>query len=219
MSFNLGFEKAKTMPIENYIAFVIATIIMLLIPGPSVIMAVGQAVTHGKKAVWPTATGVVTGDFVAMTLSMLGVGTVLLASSTAFSIIKWIGIVYLMYLGIKMLLSRGTDSFANGTSDAPLKAASKMYRDAFIVTLFNPKGIVFFIAFVPQFISPDDSFFWQSAICIVTFLTLALANIWLYASFAAKARENFQNPNITKWADRTGGSLLIGAGVFSAVRT
>lgn len=207
------------MPIENYVAFIIATIVMLLIPGPSVIMAVGQAVAHGKKAVWPTATGVVSGDFVAMTLSMLGVGTVLLASSMAFAIIKWIGIAYLMYLGVKMLISRGIDSFANGTSDLPLKPASKMYRDAFIVTLFNPKGIIFFIAFVPQFISPNTNFFGQAAICIVTFLILALANIWLYASFAARARDNFQNPNITKWADRAGGSMLIGAGIFSAVKT
>ena len=111
------------MPLENYLAFIIATIIMLLIPGPSVIMAVGQAIAYGRKAVMPTALGVVSGDFIAMSLSMLGVGTVLLASSMAFAVIKWVGVAYLIYLGVRTLMSAGTTSLANSTMRMAFLAA------------------------------------------------------------------------------------------------
>lgn len=207
------------MPIDTYIAFVIASIIVLIIPGPSVIMAVGQALSHGQRAVIPTVAGVAVGDLIATSLSMLGVGTVLLASSTAFLAIKWLGVFYLIYIGISMLRSTGKSTSPNDLATRALKHPSKMFLDAMIVTALNPKGIIFFIAFVPQFISPGGSFFQQAAICIVTFLTLAVMNMWLYTSFAARARTGFQNPKLLKWAERTGGSLLISAGIFSAVKT
>lgn len=207
------------MPIENYVTFVIASIIVLIIPGPSIIMAVGQAIAHGKRAVTPTVWGVVTGDLIATTLSMLGVGTILLASSEAFLIIKWAGVAYLIYIGLSMIRNSGK-SADNQTKEADhLKSPKKMFRDALIVTALNPKGIIFFIAFVPQFISSEISFLPQAAICIATFLVLAFANMWLYTAFAARARKGIQNPNVIKWAERTGGSLLISAGVLSAAKT
>ncbi|MEP2981022.1 MAG: LysE family translocator [Lentilitoribacter sp.] len=207
------------MPIENYVAFVIASIIVLIIPGPSIIMAVGQAIAHGKRAVAPTVWGVVAGDAIATTLSMLGVGTILLASSEAFQIIKWAGVIYLIYIGILMIRNAGKAETSDTQSADQLKSPQKMFQQALIVTAINPKGIIFFIAFVPQFISPTSSFLPQAAICITTFLVLAFVNMWLYTAFAAHARQGMQNPSVLKWAERMGGSLLISAGVLSAAKT
>ena len=207
------------MPIENYLAFVIASMVVLTIPGPSIIMAVGQAIAHGQRAVAPTVWGVVAGDFIATTLSMLGVGTILLASSEAFQIIKWAGVIYLIYIGISMIKNAGKSAGEQTSKVERLKSPQKMFREALIVTALNPKGIIFFIAFVPQFISPSMSFMPQATICIATFLVLAFINMWLYTAFAARARKGMQNPNVIKWAERTGGSLLISAGVLSAAKT
>jgi threonine/homoserine/homoserine lactone efflux protein len=115
------------MPIENYIAFVIASIIVLIIPGPSIIMAVGQAIAHGKRAVAPTVWGVVAGDLIATTLSMLGVGTILLASSEAFQIIKWAGVIYLIYIGISMIRNAGKAEASETQSVNQLKSPKKCF--------------------------------------------------------------------------------------------
>lgn len=206
------------MPIENYLAFVLATLIVLIIPGPSVIMAVGQAIAHGRRAVLPTVLGVGVGDLIATTLSMVGVGTILLASSFAFNIIKWLGVIYLIYIGISMWRASNAQTAGSDFQVGKLKSPAKMFSNAMIVTALNPKGIIFFIAFVPQFISAEHSFLTQATICILTFLVLAVVNMWIYTAFAARAREGLQNPKVLKWAERTGGSLLISAGIFSALK-
>lgn len=206
------------VPIENYLAFILATIIVLIIPGPSVIMAVGQAIARGRCAVVPTVLGVAAGDLIATSLSMVGVGTILLTSSFAFNIIKWVGVIYLIYIGISMWRASNVQTAGSEHNVGTLKSPIKMFSNAMIVTALNPKGIIFFIAFVPQFISAEHSFFTQAAICIVTFLVLAVLNMWIYTVFAARAREGMQNPKILKWAERTGGSILISAGVFSALK-
>ena len=90
------------MSLEMWITYIFATTLILIIPGPTIILVVSQAVTHGRKAVVPLATGVVFGDFTAMTLSLLGLGAIMTASAGLFTIFKWIGALYLMFLGIKM---------------------------------------------------------------------------------------------------------------------
>ncbi len=85
-----------------WITYVIATTLILTIPGPTIILVVSQAVTHGRKSVVPLVAGVVFGDFTAMTLSLLGLGTIMASSATLFMVFKWIGALYLIYLGINL---------------------------------------------------------------------------------------------------------------------
>ena len=202
------------MSLEMWIAFVIAATILMVIPGPTIILVISQAIAYGRRALIPLVFGVVLGDFTAMSLSLLGLGAILATSAEAFFVLKWIGAIYLIYLGIKHWRSNSEGrkiSFATaGVSNRSL------FKNAFVVTALNPKGIVFFVAFLPQFISPIGHAAPQFLILGATFLLLAAINATLYAVFAGHLGETVQNSRARRWFNRCAGSALIGAGVFTA---
>lgn len=162
----------------------------------------------------PLSWGSVSGDLVAATLSIIGVGTVLAASATAFTVIKWIGAGYLIWIGIKMWRSPVTPLELDETA-AQTGSSWPVFRDAFLVTLFNPKGIVFFIAFVPQFISTSQAFAPQAAVLIVVFVALSMINAAAYALLAGYARQWIRQPSILRSATRLGAAFLVSAGIAS----
>ena len=90
------------MPIETWLAFVAASAVLLVIPGPTILLVVSYALGQGRRVALPVAAGVALGDFTAMTLSMLGLGALLATSATLFTVLKWIGAGYLIWLGIKL---------------------------------------------------------------------------------------------------------------------
>ena len=90
------------MSIEIWIAFTLAAMVVLIVPGPTIILVISQAIAHGRRAVVPLTAGVTLGDFTAMTVSLLGLGAILASSAALFSMLKWIGAAYLIYLGIKL---------------------------------------------------------------------------------------------------------------------
>src|SRR5689334_18857256 len=156
-----------------WLAFVAASSILLIIPGPTVLLVVSYALGQGWRTALPMAIGVALGDFTAMTLSMLGVGALLAASASVFTILKWIGAAYLVWLGIKLWRAGG------GLAAEPRKSAAssaKMLGHAWLVTALNPKSLTFFVAFLPQFLNPHAGFASQMAIFETTFLILAFAN-------------------------------------------
>lgn len=199
---------------ELWIPFVIASTIILIIPGPTIILVVSQAVTHGRRSVLPLATGVVLGDFTAMTLSLLGLGAVMTASATLFTLFKWVGAIYLIYLGISHWRANPEKGSANGPPEN--ESQRSLFRQSFIVTALNPKSIAFFVAFLPQFISPNSPALGQIFILGGTFLILALINAALYAIFAGQLRETIKRAGVRRWLNRCGGSALIGAGILTA---
>jgi threonine/homoserine/homoserine lactone efflux protein len=198
------------MSIDAFLAFAAATMILLVIPGPTILLVVSYALGQGWRAAVPLAIGVALGDFTAMTLSLFGVGALLQASATLFTVLKWIGAAYLIYLGLKLFRASGTLDVAPVT-DA--KSSLKMMGHAWIVTALNPKSITFFVAFVPQFVNHDAPFAPQALIMVATFVVLAFVNAFGYAFIAARARTTFANPTAIKIFNRTGGTLLMGAGV------
>jgi len=202
------------MSVDVWITFAIAAEIILVIPGPTILLVVSQAIAHGRWSVMPLVAGVLLGDFTAMTLSMLGLGAVLAASATLFAVLKWIGAGYLIYLGIRLWRTAPAPA-----SDATAKAATtggKLFQSAFIVTALNPKSIAFFVAFLPQFVNPAAPLPIQLTILGTTFLVMATVNAALYAVFAGELRDTMKSPRVRRWFDRIGGSALIGAGVFTA---
>ena len=177
-------------------------------------MVVSQAVAHGRKSVVPLAAGVVFGDFTAMTLSLLGLGAIMSTSATLFTLSKWIGALYLFYLGINLWRANPKNgSIQNEKEDI---SPHSFFKNSFIVTALNPKGIAFFVAFLPQFISPYEPVFKQLLLLGGTFLFLALVNAALYALFASQLREAIGKRSVRKWFNRCGGTALIGAGIFTA---
>ncbi|MFN3686840.1 LysE family translocator [Salinarimonas sp.] len=206
------------MSFEIWVAFTIASTILVVIPGPTVLLVVSYALGQGFRVAMPMAIGVALGDFTAMTLSLIGVGALLAASATLFTIVKWIGAAYLVYLGIRLWRAGG-----GGARLEPRNAASRparMLAHAWIVTTLNPKSIVFFVAFLPQFLDPAGDFLTQVLVFQATFLVLAFANAFAYALLAARARRLAERPSAMALVNRIGGAALVGAGVASvAVRT
>lgn len=201
------------MSVEVWITFVAASTILLIIPGPTVLLVVSYALGQGWRAALPMAVGVALGDFTAMTLSMLGVGALLATSAGLFTALKWLGAAYLIWLGVKLWRAGGTLEAEPRTDRA---SAAKMLGHAWLVTALNPKSITFFVAFLPQFLNPELSFVTQMLIFETTFLVLPFANALVYAVVASRARRLAGNPRAISWFNRAGGTLLIGAGLATA---
>jgi threonine/homoserine/homoserine lactone efflux protein len=200
------------MPIETWLAFVAASAVLLLIPGPTILLVVSYALGQGRKVAFPVAAGVALGDFTAMTLSMLGVGALLSASATLFAALKWIGAAYLVWLGIKLFRAGGK---VGVTASGDAAGTGRMIAHAWLVTALNPKSLTFFIAFLPQFLDPAGDFLAQTLIFESTFLVLAAANAFGYALVATRARRALGRPSLLAWVNRAGGSVLVGAGVMT----
>src|SRR5688500_13741889 len=139
------------MTFESCAAFTAASALLLIIPGPTVLLVVSYALGQGWRTVLPMTVGVALGDFTAMTLSMLGLGALLATSATLFTALKWIGAAYLIWLGIKLWRAGGAMQATPRTDKA---SALTMVAHAWIVTALNPKSITFFVAFLPQFLDP-----------------------------------------------------------------
>lgn len=200
------------MSLDLWLAFVAASTALLLIPGPTVLLVLSYALSKGRSVAVASAAGVAVGDLVAMTASLLGLGALVMASATAFSILKWIGAVYLVWLGIKLIRSAPS----RGLTPARDVTANGVFGHAATVTALNPKSIAFFIAFVPQFIQPDDPLLLQFAILIATFVALAALNALAYALLADRLRHMISRPSVLTWITRAGGVTLIGMGVLTA---
>ncbi|KTR07062.1 lysine transporter LysE [Aureimonas ureilytica] len=208
------------MSLEHWLAFAAASAVLLAIPGPTLLLVVSYALSHGRRIATATVAGVALGDFTAMTASMLGLGALLATSATLFTTLKWMGAAYLVYLGIKLwrapVRSLGTEEGGEGEASAGRERPLCIFLHTYVVTALNPKGLVFFVAFLPQFLDTARPLLPQLAIFEATFLVLATLNAALYALLASAARSSIRKPNVQRWVNRTGGSFMIGAGVLAA---
>ncbi len=194
----------------SWVAFAGASAVLVLIPGPTVLLVVSYALGQGWRTTLPMAIGVALGDFTAMTLSLAGLGAVLAASATVFTAVKWIGAAYLVWLGIKLWRAGG---LADATPRTDRSGALRMLAHAWLVTALNPKGIIFFVAFLPQFLDRSAPFLPQMLVFGATFIVLAFANVIGYALLASRARRAIRRPGVLSLVNKVGGGLLIGAGV------
>jgi threonine/homoserine/homoserine lactone efflux protein len=201
------------MSFEHWLAFSAASAILLAIPGPTILLVISYALGHGRKVAFATVAGVTLGDFTAMTASMLGLGALLAASAMVFTVLKWVGAAYLVYLGIK--LWRAPVAEEGEPVAPPRERPGRIFAHTYVVTALNPKSIIFFVAFLPQFLDPHGPVALQLAIFEATFLVLATVNASLYALLAAMARRQIRKPAVQRIVNRTGGSLMIGAGALA----
>ena len=202
------------MPLELWLAYVATSAVVLAIPGPTILLVLSYSIAHGRKSTLPVVAGVALGDSVAITLSLIGLGTLLAASAFWFTIIKWMGGLYLIYLGLR-LLRGATKPMQLQASQGQRTSPRKLFSNAFIVTALNPKSIVFFIALLPQFISPAHPAVPQLWILGISFVVLATIGATSYALFAASIRRFLASPRAQKAYSYVGGGLLCGAGVWA----
>jgi len=198
------------MPLENWLAYTFVTATFLLIPGPTILLVISYSLIRGRQAIFALLLGVGLGDIVAMIFSFIGVGLLLQTFSIAFQFLKWIGAAYLIWLGIRMLSSSSESLEMSKKIDN--KEWHAIMANAFVITALNPKSIVFFLAFLPQFINSEKPFITQSLILGSTFLVLAIISVLFYSLLASFTGQQMQLSHIHRWTNRIGGCLLIGAG-------
>ncbi|MBB5691365.1 LysE family translocator [Roseomonas alkaliterrae] len=198
------------MALDTWLAFLAATAVMLAIPGPTILLVIGQSLGAGRRAALPLVAGVALGDLTAMTLSLAGLGALLAASATLFTVLKFAGAAYLVWLGLR-LWRAPVEAGA-----LPPLSARRAFRDAYVVTALNPKSVAFFVAFVPLFLDPARPFPAQAAVLVASFVTLAAANAAIYALLAARLSGAVRRPGVRRAFNRGGGALLMGAGAATA---
>ena len=189
------------MDFHTWLAFAAAACAMLVIPGP---------LGGGRRSTLPLVAGVAAGDALAMGLSLAGLGALLAASATAYAVLRWAGAAYLVWMGVRMWRAP-----VEGTP-APLPPR-RAGMQAFLVTATNPKSIGFFVAFVPQFLDPERAFLPQAAVLVGTFVVLGALNALGYALLAGRLSGAIRRPGTRRALNRAGGSMLIGAGMATAL--
>lgn len=201
------------MHLDHWLAFVAAAAVLLAIPGPTILTVISYSASHGKGATLPLIAGVALGDSTALFFSLVGLGALLASSALWFNVVKWVGGLYLLYLGFKMLRAGASSQVA--VAAPPPESLLRLFISTFAVTALNPKGIVFFVAFLPQFLNsaaPAAPQLWTLG---TTFVVLATINATLYAMFASTARRMLESPRAQRRFKLLGGSLICGAGAWA----
>ena len=201
------------MSLQLWIAFVAASALLLVIPGPTILTVISYSATHGRRVRLPLVAAVASGDSTALLLSLLGLGSLLASSAFWFAVLKWAGGLYLIFLGLKLLRAAASPA-APVTVSAPGSSA-RLFLNTYAVTALNPKGIVFFVAFLPQFLVAGAPVAPQLALLAGTFVVLATINATLYAVFAGAARRMLEAPRAQRGFHLTGGTLLCAAGLWA----
>ena len=202
------------MHLSTWLAFVLASAVMGVIPGPGVTSIVGYALSSGRRTALASVAGMALGNGVCMSISLAGAGALLAASALAFSILKWAGALYLIGIGVVAVVRSRSAAVAT-TPAAPISPRTAFLANV-AVGLFHPKTIVFFAAFAPQFIRPEASYLLQAAILVATFSAVAGVTDTAYALAASRAAHLLKSPRATLWSRRAGGGVLIAAGVATA---
>jgi len=198
-----------------WLGFVAASAVIGVVPGPGVTAIVGYALSSGRRTALASVAGMALGNGLAMSLSLAGAGAVLAASATAFSLLKWAGALYLVGLGLVTLLRARQAAEAAAADLAPISPKAAFWSNV-AVGIFHPKTIVFFVAFVPQFISARAAYAPQAALLTATFVGVVGLTDAGYALAAARAARFLKGPSARLWSRRAGGGALIAAGVATA---
>ncbi|MFT5895400.1 MAG: threonine/homoserine/homoserine lactone efflux protein [bacterium] len=201
------------MKIELWLAFVAASSFLLIIPGPTILTVMSYSIAHGRTAKLPLIAAVALGDSTALLISLLGLGALMTTSAVWFTAIKWIGGLYLLYMGIN-LIRAGTTSVELTTPPAA-ESKWRLCANTWLVTALNPKGIILFAAFLPQFLDTAVPVTLQLWILSLTFVALATLNASGYAIFAGSARRMLSSTRARKRFNLAGGSLLSAAGLWA----
>lgn len=201
------------MAIEIWLAFVLASAVLLVIPGPTVLTLINYSLSQGRQASLALVAAVALGDATALFLSLLGLGTLLASSSFWFTTVKWLGGLYLMFLGLSFILN--SNQKLEKPADAGSRSLAVAFWNTYLVTALNPKGIVFFVAFLPQFINPAAAHTPQLWLLATTFVVLATISASCYVLMARTAQHIISSGKAQQYFHRTGGALLMLAGLWS----
>jgi threonine/homoserine/homoserine lactone efflux protein len=202
------------MTMSSWLIYVAAVVVLTLTPGPTVLMCVSTSVNLGARKALVACLGSTTAIVGIMTVSALGLGTALAASETAFLVLKWLGAAYLVYLGVRSLLSSAGEIRVDGAVQSATN--TKTFAQGFLVGASNPKALLFFGALFPQFITPHAPQMPQFLLLGATFVFFEVLWLTLYALSAARAKHWLQQPRRARLFNRVTGVVFLVAASFVA---
>ncbi|GAB3545479.1 LysE family translocator [Noviherbaspirillum agri] len=200
---------------DTYLIFLVTTAVVCLTPGPAALLVVAQGISNGfRQSYWAIA-GIALANSLYFALSATGIAALIVASGTLFSVIKWVGVAYLFYLGISAMMSKS--SALTVTSDArEAVTGTRAFWQAVVVELSNPKALLYFVALLPQFIDPAAPLGMQMLVFGVTCVGLDIAAYSLYGWLGSKTQRFTANARFVKTSNRASGGLLMIAGAMMA---
>lgn len=201
------------MNIELYLAFVLATAVLIVIPGPAVSLIVANSLAHGGRRALVTVAGTSSAIVAHLVVLTLGMTSLLLFLAEWFEILRWLGVAYLIYLGVQQWRAQPVAL----DDRAPAVSAHRLFWQGFVINATNPKTLFFYAAFFPQFIDPARPGLTQMLILCVTFVVVATLLDGAWALLGGHLRRFLRGRKRARLRNRVTGSLLIGAGVGLAL--
>ncbi len=204
---------------STFALFVAAALVLLVVPGPSVLYIVARSIEGGRTAGLVSVLGVQTGAILHIAFATLGLSAILASSAVAFSVVKWLGAAYLVWLGLRQILGRDEQEDEVAVGPARL---SRVFSQGVLVNTLNPKTALFFLAFLPQFVDPSRGAAWTQILLLgATFVILALCSDGLYALLSGTAggwlRRKMKGASFRRGQRFISGGILIALGAVAAV--
>jgi threonine/homoserine/homoserine lactone efflux protein len=202
----------------TYGLFILATLLLLVIPGPAVLYIVSRSIEQGRAAGLASVAGVSTGTLIQVCFAVVGLSSLVLASAIAFDVVKYAGAAYLLFLGIKRLLSKQTLDFERARTPRTLR---RLYTQGVVVNTLNPKTALFIFALLPQFVDVHEGRVWLQVLVLgLTMVVLGLLSDGMYAFVAGTVADKLRGSRTMARVERWfGGTVLVGLGAAAAAVT
>ena len=204
------------MPIEIWTMYVVTVLALMSTPGPSHLLMLSNSMAHGFKRSLATVAGDLTANLLQMLAAGLGLAALLTVYGNALAVIKWLGVAYLIFLGIRIIRNAGTRN--TDSQEAAPASAGKLWLQGFITSATNPKAIVFFAALFPQFISANGPFWPQFIVLSITYIVIDGMFLCTYGMGASWIANRFTGSTRTT-IEKAGGGLMLGAAVLLGLKT
>ncbi|WP_421913840.1 LysE family translocator [Mesorhizobium sp.] len=203
--------------LSTLVTYVLVVLGFAFIPGPATLFTITRATSSGTRAGIATSAGIAAGDIVHTFMAVVGISAIVATSAALFSIVKYVGAAYLVYLGIRAIIEKTPANLAAGTLAI---SAGKAFRQAVLTEVLNPKTALFFLAFLPQFVHPENgSVMLQLMILGVIFVVLGLFSTVIFAVSAGGVGKFLRrNPSVVKWQGKFVGGIYCALGVRLALQ-
>jgi RhtB (resistance to homoserine/threonine) family protein len=208
------FLNGVVVDFNSYLLFIGASIILCIVPGPDMIYLLSRTIAQGKKAGFAAALGINLGGYFHLTAAILGISAIIATSAIAFTILKYCGAAYLIYIGFKAILSNSSSAIDSSDNEAQLSIKS-IFWQGFISDVLNPKVAIFFISLLPQFIQADNNnTFTQLIILGITVNIIALLINFVLVWFSHSVSSNLRQSNrVSKVLNNVMGTIFISLGL------
>jgi threonine/homoserine/homoserine lactone efflux protein len=199
------------MELDNWISFVLTTLIITLTPGPSVLLVTSNSLNYGSKKTLSTILGDLTANFFQILFASFGLATIVVTFTKIYSIIKWIGVLYLIYIGISKIIYGSKIDLKKIVKQ---KNSIKLFSEGFFMSASNPKAIIFFASYFPLFINQKINLVPQIIILCITFLVIDGLSLFLYSQFSQRFKVFLENNSRVNFQNKIVGILLILCGIY-----